>query len=1108
MLALLAAARGIVLQRTRADWLIVAAAALIILLATTLLSSGMIYGGAVAQSGLQRTLRDAPVRDANLEVSVRATAEELPTFDERIRGEIGSSFGQVGASVVRTGESDSFELPAEMGSGDHTNLAVVAFYDGIEEHASLASGSWPTPGDGTQVAVSEPVAELLGLSVGDDLGLTSRADRSFQLPVRVSGIFAIDEPGDPYWWGSQQLIDGSTEVSSYRFYGPLVTDRATFFSRVIRSDALVHWYAFPHFEQLQIDGIGALRTAISGIRDRLEGAFGLSAQVGVRTRLAEILAAAERSLLVARTGVLILTVQLAVLAGYALLLTAGLLIEQRRVETALLRSRGASTGQVGALALMEGLLIAVPAAVIGPWLAAASLRLLNAAGPLAEIDLRLDPQVTLPAYLFAAIAGVACIVALVLPAAGSARSFMAARRSRGRQERRGLAQRGGLDLALVALAAIAFWQLRHYGAPITASVQGELGLDPFLVAAPAVGLLAGAVLALRLIPLLAQLIDSLVKRTRGLVSSLGAWQIARRPLRYTRSALLLMLAIALGVFAVSYTQTWTDSQRDQAAYQVGADINVSPDRRPGVALPGWVLASAYGRLGGVTAAMPVSTEDLAISRTTGNATLIAVDARRAASVVHLRSDLAGSPFTGQMQQLAEQRPAPELIPLPGEPQRIRLDLTFDLQLEPGVELRDAPDFEASVVVRDAAGLLHRVGAERIDPSASRQQIVIPLAEPLADGSSATPQYPLQLAAVEVRATARPRADTSISGVAPDSSFTIDDMGLSDSLEGDTWQALPLQRSAVRAVAATATTVREADDRRTSDALGMRLDPPGQLSTAPITFILEAAALGRNQPPPLAVVAGRSFLDAVAAQVGGQTQIDVGPERHPATIVGELTAFPTLDPGRPFVVVDLPTLALVEYQLSGETLPIAAWWLAVDAGSTDATASALREPPYSSWAVAGSEARGDALRTDPVALGVIGGLALGFVSAALFAAIGFVVSASVSVRERLGEFALLRALGLSPGQLSGWLTLENGMLVAISLIGGTGLGLLMAWVALPFVTVTQDASPPVPPLIVTIPWGSIAVLEAITLAVLAVMVVLLAVLLRRVGLGTALRIGDE
>jgi hypothetical protein len=43
LVAIFAAARGIVVKRTRADWLIVAAAALIIPLATTLLSAGMIY---------------------------------------------------------------------------------------------------------------------------------------------------------------------------------------------------------------------------------------------------------------------------------------------------------------------------------------------------------------------------------------------------------------------------------------------------------------------------------------------------------------------------------------------------------------------------------------------------------------------------------------------------------------------------------------------------------------------------------------------------------------------------------------------------------------------------------------------------------------------------------------------------------------------------------------------------------------------------------------------------------------------------------------------------------------------------------------------------------
>ena len=47
----------------------------------------------------------------------------------------------------------------------------------------------------------------------------------------------------------------------------------------------------------------------------------------------------------------------------------------------------------------------------------------------------------------------------------------------------------------------------------------------------------------------------------------------------------------------------------------------------------------------------------------------------------------------------------------------------------------------------------------------------------------------------------------------------------------------------------------------------------------------------------------------------------------------------------------------------------------------------------------------------------------------FAAIGFLVSATISTNERRGEFALLRALGLSDRQLTLWLALENTFLLA-------------------------------------------------------------------------------
>jgi hypothetical protein len=114
-------------------------------------------------------------------------------------------------------------------------------------------------------------------------------------------------------------------------------------------------------------------------------------------------------------------------------------------------------------------------------------------------------------------------------------------------------------------------------------------------------------------------------------------------------------------------------------------------------------------------------------------------------------------------------------------------------------------------------------------------------------------------------------------------------------------------------------------------------------------------------------------------------------------------------------------------------------------------------------------RARVLATDPVALGVIGAFAIGFIAAAVFAVLGFVVNAAVSARERVTEFALLRAVGLSGGQLSAWLSLESAGLAAISIIAGTALGLLLAWVVLPFVTVTQQAVAPVPPVEIVVPW---------------------------------------
>ena len=121
-----------------------------------------------------------------------------------------------------------------------------------------------------------------------------------------------------------------------------------------------------------------------------------------------------------------------------------------------------------------------------------------------------------------------------------------------------------------SLAVVALLQLRLYGAPLTRNARGTLGVDPLLVAAP--GDRAGRAARCSRsgsCPGSPSSRERVLARARGLVASLGGRQLARRPLRYTRAALLLILAAALGTFASAHAATWTRSQADQAAWTAG-----------------------------------------------------------------------------------------------------------------------------------------------------------------------------------------------------------------------------------------------------------------------------------------------------------------------------------------------------------------------------------------------------------------------------------------------------------------------------------------------------------------------------------------------------------
>jgi hypothetical protein len=1105
-MSLLQDAWHVVLKRTRTDWLVLGAAGLIILLAVTLLSAGMIYGDAVALSSLHRSLRDAPGTQANLQATAPANADRFGAQDAAVRRTLTNVFADLAPTIEASGLSGSFALPGQDPNAV-TDLAEFAFFQGMDQHATLVHGAWPADeGSGTvQAAVAEPVATALRLEVGSTLSMPSRLASGAVVNVRIVGVYRIDSPTDPFWWGDQLSTEGVVPGTPYAYHGPFVVAEATFWSRLPLNGAQVAWRAFPAYDELGLDGVDGLRARVAGaqaaVRSAAQDQFAL-----VQTGLPDLLAALQRALLATRTSVLLVTIQLAVLAGYALAMTAGLLVEQRRNETAMLRSRGANLAQVGALAFMEGLVFAVPIGILAPYLASLSLRGLNAFGPLASIGLTIDPQVTLLSRLVAAAAGLAAIAGLTLPALRAGRVFMEQRRSRGRQLRLGAAQRAGLDIALLVVAGIGLWQLQRYGAPLTRSVQGQLGIDPLLVAAPALGLLAGSVLALRIVPLVSRAVESVVTRTRGAVAPLGAWQLARRPGRYARAGLLLILALALGIFAASYTSTWTTAQRDQAAFQAGADVRVTGISRTG-GIAAIDAASAFAALPGVTREMAVERGNASLPRGP-SATVLALDAAAAPDVVRMRSDLVPQGLGSVMRTLSGPRPTVALPTLPGDTRALAMTITMTFLPNPDTHQVVAQPFGATVVVRDADGLIYRVDAGTLPATTSTTtRLVANLSDPGA-GPAAIPRGPLQLVGVEVW--------TDVPIGRPEVGGTAELEQLEATADGSNWRPLSLDPGAAGWQASKYTRigvdVGSATLLPATSGIAKLAFQTGQSffgRTSEIFFALQPASLaGANIPAAIPAVVDQAFLDATAARIGDTVPVALGGGPGMILVAGRVGVFPTVTSGQPTVLVDLPTLQLARYLDAGQVNDPGEWWLAVPDDKEPAALATFARPPYSRGTVEARVELASQLLSDPVAVGIIGALTLGVIVAAVFAAVGFAASSAISASERLGEFALLRAVGLSRGQLSGWLALENALLVVMSIVAGTGIGLAISWVVLPSALLAPDGSQPVPPPEVLVPVGLVLVLEAALLVVLALLVVVLTAFLRRLGLGAALRVGEE
>jgi putative ABC transport system permease protein len=144
---------------------------------------------------------------------------------------------------------------------------------------------------------------------------------------------------------------------------------------------------------------------------------------------------------------------------------------------------------------------------------------------------------------------------------------------------------------------------------------------------------------------------------------------------------------------------------------------------------------------------------------------------------------------------------------------------------------------------------------------------------------------------------------------------------------------------------------------------------------------------------------------------------------------------------------------------------------------------------------------------PERQGLFGLLSAGFMTAAALTVLGFLVYAVVSFQRRFIELGMLRAIGLSTGQMTAYLAGEQAVLILTGLGLGTALGFVASTLFIPYFQVGSDKVALVPPFVVQIAWSQLGTIYAIFGIMFIIAVAVLSLLLVRMKIFEAVKLGE-
>lgn len=575
------------------------------------------YADTTAAAALEDALQKASISARNLQVS-GAEAEMTPRNYSIVTENLGDLIQ--GSMEVRLAVLPAeAQLDKQVIAVDETprlpmNFIAPWYFEHRDEKLELLEGKWPAAGGEPppehlfdpptfQAAITPEIAAATGLKIDDRL--VAQGGTEF----RIVGLYQRRDPQDPIWWNDERAFE--------LWFEPGLNEDTYFVSLLLaRGDVSafgsfqMNWRILVDSSRITPDNAVQVGERLINMKTRL-AASGLS----LDSILPDLLQRYRGDLERVRVVIFLLSAQSFAFVLYSLAVLAGYANRLSESEIFTLGGRGASSWTIVLTFAVERVFLLAGALLLGPLLASAFLRLWSASTGEA-----IPAGLPLESYLLALLGAGLGWLALVLPVIPAARrSWQEFQRLKARPAQQTAWQRRFLDIFLLILGGLAYWQLGTSGGFLLASLRGVDGsgqIDPLLLIGPTLLLIALSLLFLRIFPYLLRFFAWLAQRTRGLVLKLGLARLARDPVQPSQMLLLITMAVGLTLFAVGFGESIEKAQQEVALYLSGADLRVLQWRD---------TVEQVAALPGVQEAAPVFRGQVLRKENNLNLTLLAVD---------------------------------------------------------------------------------------------------------------------------------------------------------------------------------------------------------------------------------------------------------------------------------------------------------------------------------------------------------------------------------------------------------------------------------------------------------------------------------------------------